>query len=164
MEKETMEPTNNLMSYVLGGLLVLAVVAGGYFLRPKSTTQSNGQASATPAATPTPGTISKLGCDTQYYNPVIGFSKYYLSVEGGDIGDASEVECTTTVTQEGKVVATEKVSVPLTDKAERSGKVFKCSTSALELKPTVPTKVDIRLKDDTGATATCGALFALPKS
>jgi hypothetical protein len=163
MEKEAMEPTNNLMSYVLGGLLVLAVVAGGYFLRPKSANPTNTQ-TAMVQPTPTPGTINKLGCDTQYYNPVIGFPKYYLSVEGGDVGDASEVECTTTVTQEGKVVATEKVTVPLTDKAERNGKVFKCSTSALELKPTVPTKVDILLKNDKDLTATCSAMFALPKS
>lgn len=161
---ETQESSNNMMSYVLGGVLVVAVVAGGYFLRPKSvpaptdsqpTTQTN-------QATPT-GEITKLGCDTQYYNPVIGFEKYYLSVEGVDVKGASEVTCTTTVTQENEVVATEEVSVPLTQDSARGGLTFKCSTPALELKSTIPTKVDVTLKDDNGATNVCSALFALPK-
>lgn len=164
MTEETLEATNNTMSYVLGGILVVAVVAGGYFLRPKTAPAPAGGESAMQAQpTKAMGPITKLSCDTQYYNPVIGFAKYYLSVEGGDTKGASEVTCTTTVTQENKVVATEKVSVPLTEKGERGGLVFRCSTSALELKPSVPTKVDIKLVDDNDATATCSTLFALPK-
>jgi hypothetical protein len=164
MNEQTPESSNNMMSYVLGGILVIAVVAGGYFLKPKSATQNPaGQTGAT-TVSPTPGMISKLGCDTQYYNPVIGFSKYYLSVEGSDTEGASEVTCTTTVTQENKIVATEKITVPLTGNEGRGGLVFKCSTPALELKPTIPTKVDIKLEDDRNATATCSTMFALPKS
>jgi len=163
MTEETQEPTNNMMSYVLGGILVVAVVAGGYFLKPKTSNQPAGGQTATPTASPTPGAITKLSCDTQYYNPVIGFAKYFLSVEGADTAGASEVTCTTTVTQENKVVATEKVTVPLSANEGRGGLVFKCSTPALELKPTIPTKVDIKLEDDRDATATCSTLFALPK-
>ena len=162
MAEEAQEPANNMMSYVLGGVLIVAVVAGGYFLRPKTSTTPAGE-QTTAGPTPTPGMITKLSCDTQYYNPVIGFAKYYLSVEGGDVEGASEVTCTTTVTQEKNVVATEKVSVPLTAMADRGGLVFKCSTPSLELKSAIPTKVDVTLIDDKDATATCSSLFTLPK-
>lgn len=152
------------MSYVLGAVLVVAVVAGGFFLKPKSPAQTGEQpATMAPQATPTPGPITKLGCDSQYYNPVIGFEKYYLSVEGGDTSDADEVSCTMKISQENKVVATEKMTSGLTAKPDRGGSVFKCSTKALELKHTIPTKVDVSLADDKGATATCTAMFALPK-
>ncbi len=165
MTEENQESTNNMTSYVLGGILVVAVVLGGYFLRPKASPQPAGESTAmTAETTPTPGAISKLSCDTQFYNPVIGFNKYYLSVDGADTKGASEVTCTTTVTQENKVVATETTTVPLTANDARGGLVFRCSTAALELKPTIPTKVDIKLVDDRDATATCSTLFALPKS
>jgi len=167
MTENTEGSSNNMMSYVLGGVLVVAVIAGGYFLRPKPATTPTGDQSAGQNAPVAPvvmtGPITKLACDTQYYNPVIGFPKYYLSVEGVDVAGASEVTCTTTVTQNTKVVATETVSVPLTENAARGGLVFKCSTPAMELEPTVPTKVDIALVDDNGANATCSSLFALPK-
>lgn len=164
MTEETTVPSNNTMSYVLGGVLVVAVVAGGYFLRPKPAPKTGGQEAGTVAEAPTPtlGPISGLACDTQYYNPVIGFAKYYLSIEGGDTEGASEVECTTTVSQENKVVASDKVSVPLNANPDRGGLTFRCSTPALELKPTIPTKVSVSLKDDKGATATCSKVFALP--
>jgi hypothetical protein len=139
--------------------LVIAVIAGGYFLRPKA---PQSPADSANQQTTTESPIAGLSCDTQYYNPVIGFARYYLSVEGSSTTDASEVECVTTVTQETKVVATETVSVPLADNAGRGGKTFKCSTPALDLKPTVPTKVDVSLTDDRGATATCTKVFALP--
>ncbi len=154
------------MSYVLGGVLVVAVVAGGFFLKPKAPAAPAGDQqpeAMAPQATPTPGMITKLSCDSQYYNPVIGFEKYFLSVEGGDVGDATEVDCTMRVTQEGKVVATERMTSALTANAARGGSVFKCSTEALELKHTIPTKVDVTLADDKGATASCTAMFSLPK-
>ncbi len=163
---ETQESSNNtVMSYVLGGVLVVAVVAGGFFLKPKSPAPAGGQQpeAMAPQATPTPGMITKLACDTQYYNPVIGFEKYFLSVEGGDTGAADEVTCTTKITQEGKVVATEKNTSKLMANEARGGSTFKCSTDALALKHTIPTKVDVTLADDKGASASCTAMFALPK-
>jgi len=151
------------MYYVLGAIVLIAVIGAGYFLRPKTTAPASQQATA-PIATPTPpGPISRLACDTQYYNPILGFPKYFLSVEGGDVSGPSSVECTMTISQENKVVATDTKTIPLTSKPERNGNVFKCSTDALELKPAIPTKVDVSLKDDQGAKATCSAVFSLPK-
>lgn len=157
---------NSTMYYVLGAIVLVAVIGAGYMLRPKTTAPTTPEPVAmAPKATPTPlGPISRLQCDTQYYNPVIGFPKYYLSVDGSDVAGAETVDCTMTVTQENKVVATDKSTTTLTAKPERNGSVFKCSTAALELKPTIPTKVDVTLKDDQGAKATCSAVFALPKS
>jgi hypothetical protein len=163
MTENTPEPSSNIMSYVLGGVLVIAVIAGGYFLKPKAMNSPAGNQTTPVATTPTPGMITKLNCDTQYYNPVIGFNKYFLSVEGSDTEGATEVTCTTTVTQENQIVATEQMTVPLTANTTRGGLVFKCSTPAIELKPTIPTKVDIKLVDDRNTTATCSTLFALPK-
>lgn len=165
MEEETMEnqTNNNTMYYVLGAIVLVAVIAAGYLLRPKSTTTGQTTGPSTPIATPTLGPITRLGCDYQYYNPVLGFPKYYLSVDGGDVTGATQVECTVAVSQSNQVVATETVSSPLTAKPDRNGSVFKCTTPSVELKPATPTKVEIGLKDDQGAKATCSAVFSLPK-
>ncbi len=174
MEEKPMEESaknNSTMYYVLGAVVLVAVIGAGYMLRPKTATPTELPApqqavtvppvAATP--TPTPGPITKLACDGQYYNPVIGFPKYFLSVDGGDLPTATSVECTMTVSQENKVVATEKVNSTLTQNAERGGGIFKCSLPSLELKPTIPTKFEVSLKDDLGAKATCSAVFGLPK-
>lgn len=167
MTENTSESPNNMMTYVLGGALVVVLVVGGFLLRPKSPATQSGTPTGqteTPQATAMPlAPVKGLACDKQYYNPVIGFEKYYISVEGVDTEGASEVTCITKITQENKVIATEETSVPLSENATRGGLTFKCSTSALELKPTIPTKVDVELADDRGAKATCSALFALPK-
>jgi len=157
--------TNNSMYYVLGAVVLVAVIGAGYMLRPKSAAPSATPESMAPQASPTPlGPISRLGCDLQYYNPVIGFPRYYLSVDGGDVTGATNVECTFTVTQENKIAATQVVNSSLAAKPERNGAVFKCTTPGVDLKPIIPAKVDIALKDDQGAKATCSAVFALPKS
>ena len=167
MEEETMENStnnSNSMYYVLGAIVLVAVIGAGYLLRPKTdTTPVVSPQVMAPVATPTPGPISRLSCDTQYYNPVIGFPKYYLSVKGGDISGPTTVNCTMTVSQENKVVTVEKLSSPLTSAPERNGAVFTCTTQGLALAPTIPTKVDVALVDDQGAKATCSALFAMPK-
>lgn len=174
MEEKPMEESaknNSTMYYVLGAVVLVAVIGAGYMLRPKTATPTEQpapqQAAAVPAVvatpTPTPGPITKLVCDGQYYNPVIGFPKYFLSVDGGDLPTATSVECTLTVSQENKVVATEKVSSTLTQNAERGGGVFRCSLPSLDLKPAIPTKFDVTLKDDLGAKASCSAVFGLPK-
>ena len=160
MENST---NNNSMYYVLGAIVLVAVIGAGYLLRPKTPAPAAAPEAVAPVATPTPGPISRLSCDTQYYNPVIGFPKYYLSVRGGDVTGPTTVNCTMTMTQENRVVATEKLSSPLTAAPERGGAVFTCTTQGLALTPTVPTKVDVTLTDDQGAKASCSALFALPK-
>jgi hypothetical protein len=166
MEEETMEnqSNNNTMYYVLGAIVLVAVIAAGYLLRPKTSTQSpTAQQTTAPVATPTLGPITRLGCDYQYFNPVIGFPKYYLSAEGSDVTGATSVECTMTMSQANQVVAIQTVSSPLTAKPERGGNVFKCTTPGVELKPSIPTTVDVVLKDDQGAKASCSAIFTLPK-
>jgi hypothetical protein len=167
MEEETMEnqpSTNSSLYYVLGAIVLVAVIVAGYLLRPKPATTGE-QAAGVPATiTPMSGPITELACENQYYNPVLGFPKYYFSVEGADPVGASSVDCTFTFTQENKVVAVEKVTGPLLAKPERNGNVFKCITPGLDLKPSIPTKVDVVLRDDEGAKATCSAMFTLPKS
>jgi hypothetical protein len=166
MEEETMEnstTTNNSMYYVLGAIVLVAVIGAGYMLRPKAPV-AQPETAVVPKATPTPmGPINRLGCDLQYYNQVIGFPRYYLSVDGADVAGATNVECTLTVTQENKVAASHTVNSSLTAKPERNGAVFKCTSPAVDLKPIVPAKVDVTLKDDQGAKATCSAVFALPR-
>lgn len=164
MENST--SSNSSMYYVLGAIVLVAVIGAGYMMRPKTPVMTPEQqaASTAPKATPTPlGPISRLSCDTQYYNPIIGFAKYYISIDGSDVSSATTVECETTITQENKVVATERASATLTPNEARGGKVFKCSTPGLDLKPSIPTKVEVALKDDQGAKASCSAVFALPR-
>ncbi len=158
-----MENSNNTLYYVLGAVVLVVVIGAGYLLRPKPATTPAPSAAA-PAPPPVPkGPITRLACETQYYNPVIGFPKYYLSVEGVDVTGPTKVDCTMTVSQAGKQVTSEQTSSPVTDKPERNGKTFRCSTSSLDLKPQVPTTVDVALRDDQGAKASCSAVFLLPR-
>jgi len=163
---ETEKPEGEDMKqyYVLGLVVLVAVVVAGYMLRNKSTapTTSPTTQEAVAAPTPTPGPITKLACDTQYFNPKIGFSEYYLSVEGGDVSKAASVDCSFSVTSANKEIATAKATSPMTDKPERGGSTFRCTTKAVAIKPGVPTVVDISLKDDMGTTATCSAPFVFP--
>ena len=149
--------------YILGFIVLVAIVVAGYLLRGKSTTPAT---SPTPVAvavpTPTPGPITKLACDMQYYNPVNGFPRYYLSVEGGDLSAAKKVDCTFTVSVNKKVVSTQTSSSPLTDKPQRGGGTFRCTTVALDLAPGTPTVVDVALKDDLNASSTCSSTFLFP--
>jgi hypothetical protein len=167
MEEETMEnstSSNSSLYYVLGAIVLVAVIGAGYLLRPKpANVPAAGGKQVFSGPTPTPGPITRLACETQYYNPVLGFPKYYISVEGIDPSGPESVDCTMTVTQENRIVTTEKVTTNLVAKPERNGNVFKCTTQGLELKPTIPTKVDVALRDDQGAKASCSAIFSLPK-
>jgi hypothetical protein len=152
--------------YVLGAIVLVAVAVAAYMLRPKT---GNSTMTATPAGTeqaaiptPTPGPITKLACDTQYFNQKIGFPEYYLSVEGGDVSAAKTVECTFSATVKGKEVATSNVTSPLTDKPERGGSTFRCTTKAVALTPGTPMVVNVALKDNMGATSTCSGAFTFP--
>jgi hypothetical protein len=166
MEEETMEnqtSSNSSLYYVLGAIVLVAVIGAGYLLRPKSTSPEVAKTAA-PTVSPTPGPITRLSCENQYFNPVLGFPKYYLSVEGADPTGPTSADCTFTISQANQVVATEKVTTPLVAKPERNGNVFKCTTNGLELKPSIPTKVEVVLRDDQGAKASCSATFTLPKT
>ena len=153
--------------YVLGIVVLIAVVVAGYMLRPKTdtsmTAQPTQQAMQPAAPTPTPGQITKLACDVQYYNSKIGFPEYYLSVEGGDVSNATSVDCTFTASVKGKQEATVAVVSPLTASPQRGGSTFRCTTKATALQPGVASVVDVALKDDLGATATCSGAFTFPR-
>jgi hypothetical protein len=160
-------PTQDMKQYyVLGAVVLIAIVVAGYMLRPKSTgtTPTPTPAAAEQAAvpTPTPGPITKLGCDVQYFNQKIGFPEYYLSVEGGDVSAAKSVECTFSVMDKDKTVGSAKVTSPLTDKPERGGGTFRCTTKAVALTPGRPMLVNVALKDDLNATSTCSGAFTFP--
>ena len=150
--------------YVLGIIVLIAIVVAGYLLRGKSATPATTTAPVADVTTPTPtpGPITGLGCDTQYYNPVIGFPKYYLSVEGGDLSTAKKVDCTFTVSVDNKVIGTQTVSSPLTDQPQRGGGTFRCTTPAFSITPNTPAVVDVVLKDDLNASSTCSSTFLFP--
>lgn len=151
--------------YVLGIVVLVAVVVAGYMLRPKSNENATPTVSTTaaiPSPTPTPGPITKLACDLQYFNPRIGFPEYYLSVDGGDISKATSVDCSFTASASGKQVGAATVTSPLTSAPQRGGSTFRCTTKAIALTPRTPTVVDVALKDDLGATATCTGTFVFP--
>ncbi len=151
--------------YVLGIVVLIAVVVAGYMLRPKNdasmTPSTTQQQVAVP--TPTPGQITKLACDVQYYNSRIGYPEYYLSVEGGDVASASSVDCTFTASVKNTEEATVKVTSPLTASPARGGSTFRCTTKATPLTPGVVSTVAVALKDDLGSTATCSGVFTFPK-
>lgn len=164
MNEEQSQPLGAKQYYILGFIVLVAIVIAGYLLRGKSTTPAT---TPTPAPqvvipTPTPGPITGLACDAQYYNPVLGFPKYYLSVEGGDLSTATKVDCTITVSVDNKLVATQNVSSPLTNMPQRGGSTFRCTTPAIELTPNTPTVVDVVLKDDLKASSTCSSIFLFP--
>lgn len=151
----------SMMTYVVGAILVVAVVAGAWYFRSKGAKSMTVEPTGQPVAevSPTPGPISALGCDQQYYNPRVGFPEYYLSVEGGDVSNAKKVTCEFTASVDGKVVSKTTVSSPLTDAPSRGGSTFRCTTQPLELAANVPTVVDVRLTDDLKATSSCSATF-----
>lgn len=162
MNEEEQSSPDMKQYYVLGAVVLIAVVIAGYLLKPKNVTPAPAVSETVPMATPVPGPITKLGCDTQYFNPKVGFSEYYLSVEGGDLSAATSVDCTFTASQSGKIVATTKITSPLTDKPERAGKTFRCTTKATALTPRVATIVTVALSDDKGGSASCSAPFVFP--
>lgn len=168
MEKETSSDvmeSPSMMMYVIGAVLVVAVIGGAWYFRSKSpsTPVVDQTQQQQPAATPTPGPITKLSCDTQYFNPKIGFPEYYLSVEGGDVSTAKTVSCEFTAKVNGNVVATASGVSPLSDAPQRGGATFRCTTKAVSLTPGVLTTVEVALTDDAGKTASCSAPFTFPK-
>lgn len=167
MEKESTSDvmaSPSMMTYVIGAVLVVAVIGGAWYFRStKPAEEQSPMAVTSPAVSPTPGPITGLVCDKQYYNQKIGYSQYYLSVEGGDISQAKTITCDFTAKIKGEVVAKASGESPLSDAPQRNGATFRCTSKALELTPKVPTVVDVVLKDDLGKTSTCTATFTFPQ-
>lgn len=163
--EETKENTQ--MYYVIGAVVLVAVLVAGYLLRPKKapeqTAGTQTQQIVAPPPTPTPGPITGLACENQYYNQVVGVpSQYFLSVEGVDLATATKETCEFTVTVNKNVVATVSKESTLTANAGRGGSTFRCTTDKLTLEKNVPTKVDVVLKNDQNQSVTCTRTFLLP--
>jgi hypothetical protein len=161
--EETSETTSNNLAYIVGAVALVLVLGAAFFLRPKGTSTVSPQGTQQAAASPTPGPITGLGCDSQYYNPRIGFNEYYISVGGGDLTKAKSVTCDFTVSVDGETVETRKITSPLTDAPQRGGATFICTTASVELEPNVETIVDVALTDDVGASSSCSATFIFPQ-
>lgn len=164
MENEEMQP-QPMMTYIVSAVLIIIVLSGAWYFKSKSTSSENTllpQTQSEPVATPTPGPITKLACDNQYFNQKIGFNEYYLSAEGGDVSQAKTVTCEFTAKVNNKVITKTTVEGPLSQAPQRGGSTFRCTTKALALEPNVVTTVDIKLTDDLKASSTCSADFTFP--
>ena len=166
MEEKTTQDvieSPSMMTYIIGAVLVLAVIAGAWYFRSKSpTAMTEPLAPEVTEVTPTPGPITKLACDQQYFNPKVAFPEYYLSIEGGDVSTAKNVSCEFTAYVNDKKVATATAESPLTAAPERGGSTFRCTTEGVKLAPDVATVIDVSLQDDLGETSTCAATFTFP--
>lgn len=165
-ESEKKESQESLtMYYIIGALIVAAIAAGVYFFRPQQTATQEAGVTTQPQPLPTrpTGPIVGLACEYQYYNPVVGFPRYYLSAEGADVAETKEVTCEFTVTVAGREVAKETATEDtFSDADNRGGKTFRCSTQAVTLEKNVPTKVDVTMTNDKKETASCSSTFSLP--
>lgn len=163
MENEELQ-SQPMMTYVISAVLILVVLGGAWYFRSKSAPQSSlvPTAQTEPVATPTPGPITKLDCDKQYFNQKIAFNEYYLSVEGGDISSAKNVTCEFTAKVKDKVIAKATAEGPLSAAPQRNGSTFRCTTKALEIQPNVATTIEVKLTDDLKASSTCSADYLFP--
>jgi len=141
--------------YVVGAIIVVAVIVAAVLMWPK--TKSSETASPTPEnKVVIRPTLTKLVCENEWYNPVVGMPKYYLSAEGGDVSEGKEIECTFTIIKDKETILTEAMKVPVTAALERGGTTFKCTTKALDRIPqNTPLKFVSTVKNDEGSTASC---------
>jgi len=143
--------------YIIGAIIVVAVIVAGVLLwpKPKATTQGTTTTPVVEEKT----MISKLSCDKQWFNPMIGFPKYYLSAEGSALLTTKSVTCTFTVTAnaDGKVLATAEADAILKQADERGGQTYQCTTKAVELVKGAAVTMKTMVKDDQGASASCAA-------
>lgn len=164
---------NAVIFYILGGVVVTAIIVAGFLLFPKNSPpaqnqpvlgQQTEQATTPPTATPVPkGPIGSLACVSQFYNTVNGVAEhYYISTEGEAPQAAGSVTCTITMSVNNQIVATETMPANSYPVPARGGFMFRCSTPGLKLKPGVPTKVTSDLKDANGNSASCNRTFLLP--
>lgn len=165
-QSEVME-SPSMMTYILGAVVVVAVIAGAWYFRSKSantseTTMEPTSNAPVAAVTPTPGPIKALACDQMYFNPRVGYSEYYLSADGGDFSTAKSVSCSFTASVNKQVVGTAQAESALMAAPARNGSTFHCSTNAVKLTPNVKTIVEVKLTDDENRSATCTANFTFP--
>lgn len=168
MEQENTQTDSDqsMMYYVIGAIVLVVIVGLGYLFRQKSlmqNTQTTTPIADQPQVQINTGPITKLACEKQYYNPVVGFAKYYLSAEGVDLPGAAKIDCMFSVSVDNVLVKTASSQGVLSENKDRGGNVFRCQTPQLELKPAVATRVDVKVKDDQKASTDCTATFLLPR-
>ena len=161
MENETQnihEGETSSSVYIIGAVIVVAIIIAGVLLWPKPKMMTQ-EAATTPLVVEEKTMISKLSCDKQWYNPMIGFPKYYLSAEGSALLTTKSVTCTFTVTAnaDGKVLATTEADAVLKSADERGGQTYACTTKAIELVKGAAVTMKTMVTDDQGATASCAA-------
>jgi hypothetical protein len=164
-KKEVNESNDSSIYYILGGVVLVAAVAGFFLLKPK---EKNIEPSPSPVVqgpvvSPTPAPITKLACEKQYYNPMTGLGKYYVSMEGVDTLTSGDVTCEFTFTVKDKVVATSTAVGKLEENSTRGGAVFRCQTvPAVELARGIPTKVTVKVENPKKEKAECSQNFIFP--
>ena len=162
MENETQniqhEGETSSSIYIIGAIIVVAIIIAGVLLWPKPKTTVQNEATTTPIVEEKT-MIQKLSCDKQWYNPMIGFPKYYLSAEGSALLTTKSVTCTFTVTAnaDGTVLATTEANAVLKQADERGGQTYQCTTKAVELVQGAAVTMKTMVTDDQGASASCTA-------
>jgi hypothetical protein len=164
-EKNT-QSNDNSIYFILGGVVLVAAVAGFFLLKPKTpvapTAGTQPVTQTQPAVQPTLAPITKLACEKQYYNPKVGFSEYYLSLEGVDTATTGTISCDYEISVKDKVVKNASVTAELVADATRGGGTFRCITEALALSKGVPTTVAVKVTNPSKATVDCTQTFVLP--
>jgi hypothetical protein len=161
MENETTQTQTNEESsivYVVGAIIVVAVIVAAVLMWPKNkpTEQTTTPTQNTTSNVVTKPALTKLVCESEWFNPVVGYPKYYLSAQGGDISAGTQVECTFTIIKDKEAVVTDTLTVPVTQAPERGGTTFQCTTKALEKIPqNVPVTMVTTVKNEAGLTASC---------
>lgn len=165
-QEQAKQSTGSFTYYLIGAILIMLIAGGIYFLRPKSTSGPVPTVNEVTMPVEVPaasGPITGLTCERQWYNPVVGFQKYFVGVEGVDLMTTKNVMCSFSVSVGGKVVATTSAQSTLTEDLSRGGGTFRCDSPSLELEPNIPTVVDVMLKNDANQTASCTQTFVLPQ-
>ena len=164
MENENVQ-SQPMMTYVVSAVLIVLVLAGAWYFRSQSAPTPSTAVPTTqlpPIVTPTLGPITKLGCDKQYYNQKIAFNEYYLSLEGSDVSEATNVTCEFTAKVKDKVLVKATAEGPLSADPQRGGSTFRCISNAVAIEPNVVTTIDVTLTDDLKVSSTCSADFVFP--
>jgi len=129
---QTTQQENSTVVYVIGAMVIVALIVTGYMLWPKGKKSESPEQPKEAQKTETK-TISGLSCETQWYNPMIGYPKYYISAKGTDLSDSAPIECTFTIKDGAKVIATASATATITIDTERNGVTYICTTKATEL-------------------------------
>jgi hypothetical protein len=165
---------NAIIFYIIGGLIVTAIIVAGFVLIPKQSSSQPtaeteqtepvlGETNNAPQPTTPMGPIGSLACEEQFYNTVNGVPQtYYLSTDGEVPTTGGQVTCTISASVNNQIVASEQITPVLVADPSRGGSTFTCSTQGLKLTPGVPTKVTTDLTDANGLTASCNRTFLLP--